>query len=181
MNPNQLCSKYFKYIDFIQASDTQKKVNLDNVPKQEKTFKNIEYLAKKILDPVFEEFGPIEITYGFCSHNLQKHIKRNVAPKLDQHAGSELNSRGNLICQREGFAVDFKIKNINSTIVSEFVIRKTNFDRLYFYGNTRPIHVSATSENPSKHIYIMRPTPQGKVPLKCHIDNFSNTVSKLNL
>ena len=66
-----------------------------------------------VIAGVFEEFGSIEITYGFCSHNLQKHIKRNVAPKLDQHAGSELNSRGNLICQREGFAVDFKIKNIN--------------------------------------------------------------------
>lgn len=181
MNPNQLCSKYFKYIEFIEASDTQKRVMVDNLPKQEKTFENIAYLARKVLDPVYEEFGPIEITYGFCSQNLQKHINRNVAPKLDQHAGSELNSRGNLICPREGFAVDFKIENTASSKVSEFIFRHTNFDRLYFYGNTRPIHVSATNQNPSQQIFIMRLTSRGKVPLKCRSDNFSEMVTKLNL
>ena len=181
MNLNEPCSKYFKYIDFIEASDTQKRVNVDNTPKEAETFRSIENLAKEVLDPVVEEFGTVTITYGFCSHNLQKHIKKNVSPKLDQHAGSELNSKGNLICPREGFAVDFKIKNTQSSEVAKFIIRNTKFDGLYFYGNNRPLHVSAREVSPSNLIYIMRPYLSRRVPLKCTFDNFSSVVDRLKI
>lgn len=181
MNLNEPCSKYFKYIDFVEASDTQKRVNVDNTPREKETFRSIENLAREVLDPVFDEFGPLTITYGFCSPNLQKHIKRNVSPKLDQHAGSELNSKGHLICPREGFAVDFKIQNTQSSAVAEFIMKNTKFDRLYFYGNERPLHVSARAEQPSKLIYIMRLYSDRQVPLKCNIDNFLGSVAKLEM
>ena len=97
MDINTYCSRYFKYVDFIECSDTQKAMKIDNMPREQKTFASIAHLAQTILDPIKEKFGEIDLTYGLCSHNLQKHIKKNVAPELDQHAGSEKNSKGKLI------------------------------------------------------------------------------------
>ena len=144
MNINDNCSKYFRYVDFIECSDTQKKIQVDNRPKELQTYEAISHLSKTIMDPIFEHFGKPEITYGLCSHNLQKHIKKSVAHNLDQHAGSEKNSKGNLICPRQGFAVDFKIANKTADHVAKYIVRQLNFDRLYFYGKNRPLHVSAT-------------------------------------
>ena len=168
------CSKYFKYVDFIECSDTQKIVQVNNIPEQKETFKSISYLAQTILDPVREKFGPLELTYGLCSHNLQKHIKKNVAPKLDQHAGSERNSKGNLICPREGFAVDFRIPNIGSKFIADYIVQELNFDRLYYYGNDRPIHISAKQAEPLKSIIFFVHLKNGKVPRKTKPENFLN-------
>ena len=164
MNLNKPCSKYFKYIDFVEASDTQKKVNVDNAPKEKETFRSIEHLAREILDPVVEEFGPLTITYGFCSHNLQKHIKKNVSPKLDQHAGSEFNSKGNLICPREGFAVDFFIPKINSKDIVKFILENCAYDRIYFYGEKRPVHVSLNKTKNNFQLVKFVQLDTGKVP-----------------
>ena len=164
MNINDKCSKYFSYIDFIECSDTQKKVRVDNSPKELKTYEAISYLATKIMDPILEQFGQPQITYGLCSQNLQKHIKKNVAPNLDQHAGSELNSKGNLICPREGFAVDFRIANVGSKIVADYIVKELNFDRLYYYGNDRPIHVSAKQVEPLNSIIVFNHHQRDKVP-----------------
>lgn len=164
MDINTYCSKYFKYVDFIECSNTQKVMQVNNIPKQAKTFDSIAYLAQSILDPVYDQFGPIELTYGLCSHNLQKHIKKNVAPKLDQHAGSELNSKGNLICPREGFAVDFKVASATSSTVAKYVVENLKFDRLYFYGKSRPIHVSATLDNPMSSIVIFNTKKNLRTP-----------------
>ena len=164
MNINDKCSKYFSYIDFIECSDTQKKVRVDNSPKELKTYEAISYLATKIMDPIFEQFGQPQITYGLCSHNLQKHIKKSVAPTLDQHAGSERNSKGNLICPREGFAVDFKIENVTADHVARYIVENLEFDRLYFYGAHRPLHVSANACSTAKMIISFIEKNGKKIP-----------------
>ena len=164
MNINDKCSKYFSYIDFIECSDTQKKVQIDNSPKELKTYEAISYLATTIMDPIFDQFGQPQITYGLCSHNLQKHIKKSVAPSLDQHAGSERNSKGNLICPREGFAVDFKIENITTDHVARYIVEHLEFDRLYFYGIDRPVHVSANSEAPKRAIVVFNNLENVRTP-----------------
>ena len=164
MNINDKCSKYFSYIDFIECSDTQKKVQVDNSPKELKTFEAISYLACTIMDPIVEKFGQLEITYGLCSKNLQKHIKKSVAPNLDQHAGSEKNSKGNLICPREGFAVDFRIEKIPTDVLACYIVKNLDFDRLYFYGSDRPVHVSATQGISNKAIVIFHNTKNGRTP-----------------
>lgn len=166
MDINTYCSKYFKYVDFIECSDTQKAVRVDNIPQQMKTFESIAYLANTILDPVYEKFGPLNLTYGVCSQNLQKHIKKNVAPNLDQHAGSELNSKGNLICPREGFAADFKVNGANSKVVAQFIASNLEFDRIYYYDLERPLHVSACNQRAGKTIVIFKKYHERKVP-KC--------------
>ena len=164
MNINDKCSKYFSYIDFIECSDTQKKVKVDNRPKEPKTYEAISYLATTIMDPVFEEFGHIEITYGLCSQNLQKHIKKSVAPSLDQHAGSEKNSKGGLICCREGFAVDFRIEKVPTDVIACYIVENLDFDRLYYYGKDRPIHVSATQGTSNKAVVIFRNAKGRRTP-----------------
>ncbi len=50
---------------------------------------------------------------------LPKHIKGRVAPKLDQHAAHETNSKKTVICPRLGAAVDFIVewvKNITDSV-----------------------------------------------------------------
>ena len=177
MNINDKCSKYFSYIDFIECSDTQKKVQIDNSPKELKTYEAISYLATTIMDPIFEQFGQPQITYGLCSQNLQKHIKKSVAPSLDQHAGSERNSKGNLICPREGFAVDFKIENITTDRVARYIVENLEFDRLYFYGIDRPLHVSANSEAPKRAIVVFNNLEHVRTPKNMSASKFIDFLS----
>jgi hypothetical protein len=89
-----------------------------------------------------EYYGAIEITYGFCSAALARQIEGGIAPKLDQHAAHELNRRGQLICERGGAAVDFLIRDEDMFEVSEWIAAHLPFDRLYYYGPARPVHVS---------------------------------------
>ena len=172
MNINDKCSKYFSYIDFIECSDTQKKVQVDNSPKELKTYEAISYLAKTIMDPIVEKYGQPQITYGLCSHNLQKHIKKSVAPSLDQHAGNERNSKGNLICPRGGFAVDFKIEKIPTDILACYIVKNLDFDRLYFYGSDRPVHLSATQGISNQAIVIFRNTKNRRTPKNLTVRQF---------
>lgn len=172
MDINTYCSKYFKYVDFIECSDTQRIVQVNNIPKQKKTFESISFLAQTILDPVRDKFGPLKLTYGVCSHNLQKHIKKRVAPTLDQHSGSELNSKGNLICRREGFAVDFKVNDVDTKIVADYIVTKISFDRLYYYGNNRLLHISASQVENLNSIIVFKQHNNGTVPLKTKLPNF---------
>ena len=95
---NEYCSKNFKYRDFIECSDTYKKTLVDNIPKNIKTYNAIHVLANELLEKILNEFGDIKLTYGFCSLFL-KEIKKNIYPKLDQHAGYELDKKETLFVQ----------------------------------------------------------------------------------
>ena len=149
-DPLENCSKYFKYIDFIHCGETQSKTQLINSPKDPRTISAIKELATTILDPVVNQFGEIKLTYGFCSNDLLKQIKKRpkpgIAPQLDQHAGYELNSRNTPICKRAGFACDFYAISTDSLILAKWIISNLSFDRLYFYSKNRPIHISIGPE-----------------------------------
>lgn len=84
----------------------------------------------------------IELTYGFCSSELSKEIKSRIAPKLDQHAAYELNRLGNPICDRLRAAADFLVTDEDMLEVARWIVDNLPFDRLYYYGADRPIHVS---------------------------------------
>ena len=47
---NDNCSKYFKFNDFIECSDTYKRVLCENEPKQPETYLAIKELACNVLD-----------------------------------------------------------------------------------------------------------------------------------
>jgi DNA phosphorothioation-associated putative methyltransferase len=158
---NALCGRYLTYRDLIECGETQEKENIQNLPKNPDSYTALYELALNILDPVIEYFGMIKLTYGFCSTELAKHIPGRIAPKLDQHAAHEKKKSGEFICDRLGAAIDFIVENEDMLEVAEWVASNTRFDRLYYYGTTRPIHVSY-SPNYSRTFVSMRPLPNGK-------------------
>lgn len=144
------CSKYFTYDDFISCGQTQHESGVDNYPKSDESISAIRTLAVNVLDKVRDEFGPLSITYGFVSLKLISEMRRRgvrrISPSLDQHSSYELNTNGKRICERGGLACDFFVHEQNSEIVTNWIIRNCEFDRLYFYGIDRPIHVSYSPE-----------------------------------
>ena len=151
------CGKFFAYRNFIECGETQARTGLSNLPKEADSYTALYELATNILDPVIDYFGMIKLTFGFCSAALAKEIPGRIAPKLDQHAAHERKRNGKFICERLGAACDFIIEDEDMEEVALWVSKYTNFDRIYFYGKDRPIHVSF-SEFPSKQITKMKLT-----------------------
>ena len=175
-DPLAKCSKHFKYIDFINCGETQNKTQLINSPKDPRTISAIKEMATTILDPVVDQFGEIKLTYGFCSNELLKQIKKypkpGIAPQLDQHAGYEVNSKNTPICKREGFACDFYAVNIDSLLMAQWIVEHLQFDSLYFYGKNRPIHISIGAENKGA-ITLLEKSPTGqRIPKNIKTENF---------
>ena len=148
--------------DLVECGETQLKLGLDNYPKQIQSYNALNDLIEHILNPVAQYFGDIQLTYGFCSLELSKHIDSRIYPKLDQHSACELNSKGDLICERKGAACDFYIKEVSSLTIAKWIVANTEFDRLYFYGDELPIHVSYGQEN-TRQIVTMNPGKSGKL------------------
>jgi len=160
------CGRYLTYRQLIECGETQQTTGIANHPKQPYSYTALYELAVNILDPVIDYFGMIHLTYGFCSHELGKHIKKQVAPKLDQHAAHERNSKHTLICPRLGAAVDFMIEDENMREVADWIAENTPFDRLYFYGDNRPIHVSFSAKPKGEYIDLVMADNGRQVPKK---------------
>ncbi|MEM5434731.1 DNA phosphorothioation-associated putative methyltransferase [Paraburkholderia diazotrophica] len=139
---DQPCGANFIFRDFIECGETQKRTGVPNLPQSAETYNALFDLASLVLDPIIEYFGAIRLTYGFCSAELSRHITRRVAPKLDQHAACEVNTRGAPICARRGAACDFIIDDENMDEVVHWIIKNVSFDRVYYYGKDQPIHIS---------------------------------------
>jgi len=110
-------------------------------------------LINKLLIPIELEFGLVSISYGFTSYPLmrwiQKYYPGNTAPKIDQHAAMEINTHENRICKRDGAACDFIVEGYESNMgeIANFICTNLKFDRLYFYGKSKPIHISIGPNN----------------------------------
>jgi len=162
------CSKHFKYSDFTHCGTTQTKTLIANTAKDPRTLAAIKKLANLILEPITENFGQINLTYGLCTNDLLLQIKKKtspgIAPQLDQHAGYEVNSRGNRICKRDGFACDFYVTGIDSLTIAKWAVINLPFDRLYFYGKDRPLHISIAPENNYAITLLEQPTSERRIP-----------------
>ena len=159
---DELCGGNFKFRDLVECGETQKQHKLPNLPLNPATYNALYDLSSKILDPVIEYFGSIRLTYGFSSQSLSSKIEGRIAPKLDQHSSHECNRLGKPICNRLGAAVDFIVDDEDMLEVAKWVVFNTPFDRLYFYGKDRPIHVSF-SEAPVTQVTVMRITAEGRL------------------
>ena len=139
----------------------------DNFAIENKTEQALIDLNKKLLTPIEEAFGKIIITYGFTSFDLLKYIKKHspgdMAPELDQHASFEVNSKNNRICKRDGAACDIYVEGYKNQmhIIAEFIINELPFDRLYFYGSDRPIHISFGPDN-KRYLHVKHRDKDGK-------------------
>ncbi|OAI06200.1 DNA phosphorothioation-associated putative methyltransferase [Methylomonas methanica] len=160
------CGSYLTYRQLIECGETQQTTGIPNLPKQADSYNALYDLVLNIIDPVIDYFGMVRLTYGFCSHELGKHIKKRVAPKLDQHAAHELNSKKNLICPRLGAAIDFIIDDENMREVTDWIVENTSFDRLYFYGENRPIHISYGPEQKNQYVALVITDSGHQVPRK---------------
>ena len=121
----------FRFQDLILAGETVFNSKISNRPKQIESYNALRDLSVLVLDPTVDWFGSLKITYGFCSFELSKIIKKRIAPKLDQHSSYELNSRGKFICERVGAAVDFIVEDEDMFEVANWVFNNTPVDRLY--------------------------------------------------
>lgn len=155
-NINGKASRFFTYAELINCGATALEHQIENLPLQADSWRALSLLATQILDPIVEQFGPLSLSYGFCSPELVRKIAKNrnphIAPKLDQHCSHELNQKQKVICDRLGAACDFTLLNppINSLTnrpidmqqVAQWMCENLKFDRLYYYGKDRPLHIS---------------------------------------
>jgi hypothetical protein len=156
------CGQYLNFRQLIQCGETQAQTGLANFPKCPESYNALYDLTIKVLDPVIDYFGMIHLTFGFCSRELAKNIPGCIDPKRDQHAAYELNRRDKFICERLGAAVDFMVEDESMLEVAQWVVVNTPFDRLYFYGDDKPIHVSF-GPNHDGEIVRMVPSKSGRL------------------
>ena len=144
---------------------------LENRPVQLQTWAAIECLQNELLRPLEEEFGLVQLTYGFASAELVKAVKQRAAaggwlpgvfPAGDQHAGYELDAHGKRICEKDGMAVDLRVPGRSSDDVRAWIVGRLPFDKLYFYGSDRPLHLS-WAPDPIGQVIEMHPLPSGKL------------------
>jgi hypothetical protein len=140
-------------------------VELNNQPKNSDSIDALQALVVEILLPVYQKYPQLKVTYGFTSAELKtyisKHSPNGTAPSLDQHSSCELNKSQNQICDRSGAACDFIVPNVPSNNLVRFIVANLNYDRIYYYGNEKPIHVSV-SEKPLRHLQVMAESHKGR-------------------
>ncbi len=149
--------KYLTLFEFCHCSKTYQKYDreIDPLPKNPETIKAIEQLNQFIIDPIIDNFGRdrFKLTYGFCSPDLKRFLNKKdpitnikngrIDPSRDQHMAHEINKNGNYFCKRLGAACDFLIEDLDSKSLVNWILEKQlPFDSLYFYGSSRPIHIS---------------------------------------
>ncbi|NRA83917.1 MAG: hypothetical protein HRU22_09190 [Gammaproteobacteria bacterium] len=140
---------------------------INNTPKKPESLAAMRLMVSNILIAVENKFGEIVITYGFVGSELNRYIQANsssgTCPSIDQHASFELNTKNNPICPRAGFSCDFTVVGYEQdmTDVVEFIVNTLEYDKLYFYGANRPLHVSV-NEQPQRHLQIMGHSGTGR-------------------
>ena len=159
MNDKKLkLGKYLTLEDFCTCTQTYHKYSQYINPFPEnilETIPALQNLNKFIIDPIIDNYtiDKFILTYGFCSTDLKKHLQKKdlltgqkngrIAPKLDQHISYEINKDGKYYCDRLGAACDFMIADLPSECLVDWILQnKLPCDSLYFYGSTRPIHIS---------------------------------------
>lgn len=168
MDLDEQCGEHFVYRQLIECGETWRRLTaargdpFDNVPRVEATLSAMRALCATVLDPVTAHFGQLDLTYAFASAALARHIPGRIHPPLDQHAGHEHNRHGKPICERGGLAADFSVADTNSLDVARWVVTTTAFDRLYFYGSDRPVHVSVGPQNTRQIVWMQR-GPSGRL------------------
>ncbi|EOB6303282.1 hypothetical protein [Vibrio vulnificus] len=123
----------------------------DNIPSA-RSHAQLLLLQNEILKPL-TKLGNITITYGFTTHALLRYILKNtpgdMTPDTDLHASMDLNSHGNRICKRDGAACNLYVEGYENQMdeIAKYICMNLEFDRLYYYGKDRPIHISVSSDN----------------------------------
>lgn len=166
------CGRYLTFRELIECGETQARTGLPNQPKRPESWNALHDLAVQVLDPVIDYFGMIRLDYGFCSPELAREIPGRIDPKRDQHAACDHNRHGKPVCERLGAAVDFIVDDESMLEVAQWIVANTPFDRLYFYGDHLPLHVSYGPEQ-SRQVVRMVEGPSGRhIPRVISVEDF---------
>jgi DNA phosphorothioation-associated putative methyltransferase len=165
---DEQCGANFCFRDLIQCGETWERLRTDNAPKSPDTYNALYDLATGVLDPVIEYFGAIKLTYGFASPELTRHITGRIEPRIDQHISHELGRSRRAICQRLGAAVDFLVEFEDMREVAMWIASNCLFDRMYFYGPDKPLHVSVGPDS-SRKVYELVEHRGRRVPRAIHL------------
>ena len=150
--------KYLTLEDLCTCTQTYRQWSdlIEPFPKNlQETVLALQALCNYIVDPVIDHYGlaKFELTYGFCSSDLKRLLAKKdpktglkngtSTPTIDQHMAHEKNRNGRYYCDRLGAACDFRITNLDSNDLVDWILGQAlPFDSLYYYGPNRPIHVS---------------------------------------
>ena len=147
----------FIYREFVK-SDTAIRLGIDNTPNEEH-WKCIEILASRVLQPIRNRFGRIQITSGYRSVKLCKAI------------GSSSNSN-----HTRGQAADIEPYSPNVSLVSiiEFIVNELDFRTVILeYPPDGWVHVDYRINGNSKLIKLKDNTHNYEtVPLDFLISNY---------
>jgi DNA phosphorothioation-associated putative methyltransferase len=159
------CGAHYTFAQLIQCGETWERLRIDNIPQSPATYNALVDLAKYILDPVIDYFGAIVLTYAFASRALTRHIKTRIEPAIDQHISCETGPSGALVCARQGAAIDFLVEYEDMREVAQWIASNCPFDRIYYYGADKPLHVSYGPERLGV-VYELAITNGRRVPKK---------------
>ena len=188
----QLLGRYLNLDDFCTCTQTYQKYRdrINPYPQNvEETIPALQALCQHLLDPIIAHFGRkrFQLTYGFCSKDLKRFLSQKdletsikngrVDPSRDQHMAHEVNRNGKYYCDRLGAACDFRILDLESDRLVEWILeQRLPFDSLYFYGRDRPIHISYGLLH-RRNIWAF--TTKG-VPTKKGIENWEEGARRLD-
>ncbi len=116
----------------LTASATAKSKGINNEPSfrdYTRIHDALQQLAYRVLQPVRDRFGPVKVTSGYRS------------PQLNAEVGGNPNSQ-----HSKGEAGDFDVPGVDNLVVAKWISKNLNFDQLiledYVGGNSGWIHVS---------------------------------------
>lgn len=179
---DESCGRHFRYRDLIEVGKTWSQHRIDNRPRQLATFEAMQAMCAEVLDRVQDKFGRPELSYAFSSPELDKLVHQNPNPNAhqrgDQHAGCELNKNGKPICARLGLGVDFRCPGVNSAEVAKWVAGNRAFDRLYFYSEDQPFHVSVGPDNTRQIVRMVKLASGRLMPRLISADYFDKLLSR---
>ncbi len=164
---NNLIMNRHLYNQLIHWYKTKHIIEIDNIPGSHQSKVYLDNLIIKLLEPINTALGTVEITYGFTSSELIRYIQNKspsgTAPSLDQHACHEVNLNNNRINKREGAACDFYVEGYKTQmhLVVLYICENLTFDKIYYYGKDRPIHVSI-GQQMERHLQIMCVSDKGR-------------------
>ena len=136
--------KYFMLSDFLFSEAAATKGVPNCPPLEGMEVESIRHLCDRILDPVVEEFGPISLTYGYVSPELQKKTYPAFKPTVHNckpAAGALLGAAADILVHK---MVD------DPRSVLYWIKANCEFDRLILFPGSSIVCV-AWSDKPRSH------------------------------
>jgi zinc D-Ala-D-Ala carboxypeptidase len=133
-------TKNFNLSEFTKSQTAVRK-GIPNIPSPDH-IENITALAKNVLQPIRDEFGPVIINSGYRSQELNAAIGGSAT---SQHC--------------KGEAADIECVKVDNANLAEWIKLNLDFDQLILEGYTGEprsgwIHVSHKKNGPQRHVVL---------------------------